>query len=108
MNSSDPIADAVRSAPLPPTPVTLADAVRRRLRRRAVRRRGLAAVLVAAMVAAVLLWRPWGAPPEVAVREIPADEIEVLFAPPPIDPLAILARQDRSTMLALSRLEEAK
>jgi len=112
MNSSDPVADALRSGPIPPTPANLAGEVRRRLRRRALRQRGLVAVLVAAVVAAVLLWRPWGgspvAPPDLAVVEIPAEEIEVLFAPPPIDPLAILTRQDRSTMLALSRLEEAK
>lgn len=118
--------DGVRSLPIPETPPALESRVRQRLQRRRVQRGALIAAPVLALVA-LLVWRPWAdaplvvqqpppqpsAPPAVPAtshpaREIQADELAVLFAPPPVESLSVLERQDRGFVAALNRLEDAK
>src|SRR5690606_36741178 len=84
----------LRSLPLPPTPAALEARVRGRVRRRRVRRTACVTTAVLLLAAGLLMWRPWRtdlphvpsgstsprpvaqAPP----REIPLEELEVLFA----------------------------
>ena len=119
------VRDGVRSLPIPETPPALESRVRRRLRRRRVQRGALVAAPALALVA-LFVWRPWveaplvvqqpppqpSAPVAPAVplpaREIPADELAVLFAPPPVESLSVLERQDRGFVAALNRLEDPK
>ena len=132
MNSSDfedepapdpRLRDGLRSLPMPETPPALESRVRRRLRRRRVQRGALVVAPVLALVVALFVWQPWTDAPVVqqqpqqppivqAVptppREIPTDELAVLFAPPPVDPLTILDRRNTGTVAALNRLEGVK
>jgi hypothetical protein len=133
MNSSDfdeprpdpRLRDGVRSLPIPETPPALESRVRRRLQRQRTQRGARVAAPVLALVVALFVWRPWvdapvvqnpqpqppSAPPAVQApssREIPADELAVLFAPPPVESLSVLDRQDRGFVAALNRLEDAK
>src|SRR5262245_19732072 len=99
----DPADDRLRAAllslPLPALPPTIERRVRHRLRRQQVRRTALAALAAAALLAGLFAWRPWT---EIAPRPAPLaqaaplqpEELEVLFAPPPVDPLTILASRD--------------
>ena len=116
MSSADPsddrIAAALRAVPLPAAPPHLDRRVRRVLRRRRARRAALAAAPVAALALALAVWRPWAPdarPPEpVAAREIPPEDLAVLFAPPPVDGLTVLAARNDVSVAALSRLEGVK
>lgn len=101
--------DGLRSLSIPETPPDLESCVRRLIRRRRVRR-VLTSGSVCALVIAALVWRPWGEVPvaPTPAREIPADQLAVLFAPPPVDRLAVLDGQSRRFVAALNRLEEVK
>ena len=134
MNSSDStddpvldplLLDGLRSLPIPETPPVLESRVRRRIRRQRIQRTVLVAGSVLALVGALLVWQPWNkapapmvqqpqpAPPvaQVAptpVREIPPDELDVLFAPPPVDSLTIVGGRNARWVAALNRLEDVK
>jgi hypothetical protein len=118
MNSFDPpddqIAAALRAVPVPATPPGLSRRVRRVIRRRRARRTALTAAPVAALALALVVWRPWASAPEerppepVAARDIPPEDLAVLFAPPPVDGLAVLARRNDASLAALDRLEGVK
>jgi hypothetical protein len=132
MNSSDPddsgnepapdpcLRAGVRSLPIPDTPSALESRVRQCIRHRRIQRGVLASGSVLALIIAVLLvWQPWGAEPTpvahkppapqpVPPREISPEQLDVLFAPPPVDRLSILDRQDRGFVTVLHRLEDRK
>jgi hypothetical protein len=119
MSSSEDCDDrlrrALQSLPLPEPPAALESRVQRRLRARRVRQAGTVAG-VAVLLLAVAFAGPWGAKGEPGVplpvaqapREILADDLEVLFAPPPVDSLAVLDRRDAVSVAALNRLEGVK
>jgi hypothetical protein len=112
MNSDDPaderIREALRSLPAPPS----ADVGRRVwgiVRRRRARRTALTAVPVVTLALALVVWRPWVGPPApVSGPEIPPEDLAVLFAPPPVDRLNVLAARDDVWVAALGRLEGVK
>lgn len=128
MNSSEPdpppptpddeLRRALQSLPIPETPSDLESRVHGRILRRRVRRTTLAAGAV--LLAGLLVWQPWadneppvvhqqpGPVPQTAPPQIPPDELDVLFAPPPVDSLAVLARRDEVSVGALNRLEGVK
>jgi hypothetical protein len=133
MNSSDSntdepapdsrLRDGLRSLPIPETPPALESRVRHRIRRRRVQRAALASgAATLTLVVALLLWQPWSDGPASVVQhpqpappvpsappsEIPADELAVLFAAPPVDSLTVLDRQDKGFVAALNRLEDVK
>jgi hypothetical protein len=133
MNSSDSntdepapdprLRDGLRSLPIPELPPALESRVRHRIRRRRIQRAVLASSVAAlGTVAALLIWQPWSdgpapvvqhpqpAPPvaHAQAREIPADELAVLFAAPPVDSLTVLDHQDKGFVAALNRLEDVK
>ena len=119
MSSSEDCDDRLRRAlqalPLPETPPLESRVNDRLWRRRRTQGAGAAAV-VAALLLAVFLAGPLGKKDEPVVslpvaqapREIPADDLEVLFAPPPVDALAVLDRRDAVSVAALNRLEGVK
>lgn len=124
-NAPDPrLRDRVRALPVPETPVGLESRVSGRIRRRRVRRAALASGAVGLLLlAAVLVWQPWAdtaapvvqqpqpVPPIVQAppsREIPVDDLAVLFAPPPVDSLAIVGGRNERWVATLNRLEDAK
>ena len=118
MNSLEPpddrIAAALRTVPTPAAPPGLERRAWQAIRRRRARRVALAAAPVAVLVLAVLLWRPWGTAPEVrspepvAAREIPPEDLAVLFAPPPVDGLTVLAHRNDASVAVLRRMEGVK
>lgn len=135
MNSSDSasdepapdpyLRDELRSLPIPGTPADLESRVRRRLRQRRVTRVALGSGAALALVVALFAWRPWAeveapvasqpqpAPPIAQVapapaREIPTDDLAVLFAPPPVDSLAIVGGRNEKWVATLNRLEDVK
>jgi hypothetical protein len=120
MNSVEPpdpadgrIGDALRSLPTPPAPPGLDRRVWRVVRRRRARRAILTAAPLVALALVLVVWRPWAGPvvprPEpVAVREIPQEDLAVLFAPPPVDGLTVLAARNDVSVAALGRLEGVK
>ena len=115
---SDPaderIVGALRSVAMPATPPDLDRRVQQVIRRRRARRAALAAAPVVALALALVVWRPWATapvarPPElVASREIPPEDLAVLFAPPPVDRLTVLAARNDVSVAALGRLEGVK
>lgn len=135
MNSSEPdfngepdprLQDRLRALPLPETPSGLESRVRGRIRRRRIQRGVLAGVAVIAPLVALFVWQPWAVAPvpivqqpqpqpapvaqvaAAAPREIPTDDLAILFAPPPVDSLTIVDRRNAGTVAALNRLEEPK
>ncbi len=120
MNSVDPpdpaderIGAAVRSLPTPAPPPDLERRVWGVVRRRRARRALLTAAPVVTLALVLVLWRPWAGPvvPQpapVAVREIPQEDLAVLFAPPPVDGLTVLAARNDVSVAALGRLEDVK
>src|SRR5262245_11825460 len=118
MNSVEPdderIGDALRAAPLPATPADLDRRVRSVIRRRRAQRMIAAVAPVVVLAVALIAWRPWagtpvGHPPEpMATREIPPEDLAVLFAPPPVDGLTVLAARNDVSVAALGRLEGVK
>jgi len=115
------LADRLRSLAMPATPPALEVGVRRRIRSRRTRRTVFASGSVLALAVAVSVWTPWREAPApvvrhtppaplapVPAREIPADELAVLFAPPPVDSLAILGGRNEQFVAALNRLEDVK
>ena len=111
------LADRLRSLPVPATPPALEAGVRRRIRRRRTRRAVLASGSALA-VAAAFVWQPWREAPvpvvrhtpvvPVPAREIPADDLAVLFAPPPVDSLEIVGGRNEKFVAALTRLGDTK
>lgn len=109
------IRDSVRRLAIPETPGNVASRVRGRLRRRRIVKAALALTPVVILAIGLLLWRPWVAnektppsPPEMAqgkAKPLEHDELLELFAAPPVDSFAILARCDQVSVAALSRLE---
>jgi hypothetical protein len=105
------IGDALRSLPTPAPPPDLDrrvwGVVRRRQAQRAIL---LAAPVILAFV--LVLWQPWAGPvvrPEpMTAREIPPEDLAVLFAPPPVDGLNVLAARNDVSVAALGRLEGVK
>ncbi len=129
MDSSDPddefdprLRDTLRSLPTPETPRALESRVRDRIRRRRVERVALLSGSALALIGAVFVWQPWRedsapvarhnppAPPVVPAqpREIPPDQLAVLFAPPPVDSLTIVGGRNEGWVAALERLEDMK
>ncbi len=122
LNSDPRLSASLRALPIPETPPDLESRVRRCIRRRRIERTLLASGSVLALVVAVLVWHPWGAAPVPVVqlpppappvaqappREIPPDELAVLFAPPPVDSLAIVGGRNEKFVAALNRLEDVK
>jgi hypothetical protein len=120
--------EGVRALPIPETPTGLELRVRSRIRRRRVQRAALASGAVGLLLlAAVLVWQPGSdtqppvvhqpqpapplaqAPPtRTQPREIPPDDLAVLFAPPPVDSLAIVGGRNERWVATLNRLEDAK
>jgi hypothetical protein len=108
------LAAALRAVPTPATPPGLNGRVRGVIRRRQARAKAAAVASMTALALVVILWRPWE--PRVSVlhmepivaREIPAEDLEVLFAPPPVDGLTILAARNDVSVAALGRLEGVK
>ena len=118
MSPDDPtderLAAALRAIPTPATPPGLDARVRAVIRRRRERAMSTAVGSVAAVAVVLALWRPWEPraylpmePPAVA-REIPQEDLAVLFAPPPVDGLTVLARRNDVSVAALGRLEGVK
>jgi hypothetical protein len=121
MSSSDDGGDerlrrALQSLPVPEPP-NLERRVYDRLWQRRRMQRGGATGVVAALLLAVVFAGPWGRRKDEPIvflpfthtpREIPADDLEVLFAPPPVDSLAVLDRRDAVSVAALTRLEGVK
>lgn len=136
MNSSDTdlgdepgpdprLGEWLRALPTPATPPSLESRVRTHIRRCRIARAVLASGSALALVVAVLAWqvclRPGEAPGPVVqhtppaipaaqppAREIPPDELAVLFAPPPVDSLAIVAGRNEGWVAALNRLGGVK
>src|SRR5262245_20365394 len=133
MNSSDSdepapdrrICETVRSLPNPEPPADLESRVRQRIRRRRIERAVLVSGAGLTLVGALLVWQPWSqipapvvqqpqpAPPVASAtptppREIPPDELAVLFAPPPVDSLTIVGGRNDGWVEALNRLEDKK
>jgi hypothetical protein len=128
MNSSDiptdddgpdpRLAGRLRSLTLPETPPSLESRVLLRIRRRHTRRVAWASGSVLALAVAVSVWHPWREALAPVVRhapidpvpppEIPSDELAVLFAPPPVDSLAIVGGRNERFVAALNRLEDVK
>jgi hypothetical protein len=125
MNSSDDterdatderLRRALRALPTPATPPGLQAHVQSRLRNRQVARGAAIAGIPAGVLMALFLWQPWRGEAVVPVpqpvaespREIPADDLAVLFAPPPVDSLDLLARRDAVSIAAISRMEGEK
>ena len=108
------LAAALRAVPTPPTPPGLDERVRGVIRRRRDRTTAAAVASMSALVVALILWQAWPtpqiAPPggQIVAREIPAEDLEVLFAPPPVDDLTVLARRNDVSVAALGRLEGVK
>ena len=111
---------SLHALPIPPTPPTIASRVHGRLKHRSRRRILLGGVGIGLLILPTL----WRVPedrsgtlisirPPARLAEDPAealrpDELTALFAPPPVDPLAILARQDALLTLNLSRPETTR
>lgn len=108
------LAAALRAIPTPTTPSGLDGRVRGVIRRRRSRATAAAVWSLMAVAVAVILWQPWATPQvspprgPVVVREIPAEDLEVLFAPPPVDGLTVLAARNDVSLAALGRLEGVK
>lgn len=108
------LAAALRLIPTPATPAGLDGRVREVIRRRRARTTAAAVGSLMAVAIVLLRWQPWE--PRVYVlpmgpvvaREIPAEDLEVLFAPPPVDGLTVLARRNDVSVAALGRLEGVK
>ena len=105
---------ALRAIPVPATPSNLNGRVREVIRRRRGRATAAAVGSLIAVASVLILWQPWEpqaelplAPPAV-VREIPQEDLAVLFAPPPVDGLTVLAARNDVSVAALGRLEGAK
>lgn len=111
------LSECLRSLPVPATPQTLESRVRTRIRRRRIARAALASGSALTVVVAILAWQAWFRPGEGPIvqhtplpvaqppsREIPSDELDVLFAPPPVDSLAIVGGRNESWVAALNRL----
>jgi hypothetical protein len=112
--ADEPIAAALRSVPMPAPPPGLDRRVRRIIGRRRAVRAVLAVAPVVVLAVALVVWRPWAVSPvtpvpqPVAAREIPAEDLAVLFAPPPVDGLTVLATRNDVSVAALGRLEGVK
>lgn len=106
------LAALLRADPLPEPPARLAADVRRRVRRHRRQRAG-AVVAAAVLVVGLVAWWEWprtAAPGPVAGRPVPpaADDladVALLFAPPPVDPLDQLARQQTGYVTAMQRMK---
>lgn len=117
-NRNERLSQALRLLPVPETPGSVEAHVWQRVRRRRRVQRMIGASTTAiALLVGMLIWRPWGQssapsqnrPNEIArTNDILPEELDVLFAPPPVDELAILARRDRVSVVALNRLENGK
>src|SRR5262245_31348558 len=87
---------ALRAIPTSATPSDLEGRVRKVLRRRRERATAMAVGAVGALALVVFLWQSRATPPvappggQMVAREIPAEDLEVLFAPPPVDGLTVL------------------
>jgi hypothetical protein len=113
--ADDGIREGLRALPLPATPAEVAGRVHGQLRRRRIVKSALAILPVILLVAGLLLWRPWTSIeqtpptlPEMAqgtAKPLDPDELLELFAAPPVDSLAILAKRDQVSVAALGRLE---
>ena len=108
------LAAALRAIPTPATPSGLDGKVRGVISDRRFRRTAPAVWSLMVLVLVLILWRPWStpqiAPPggQIVVREIPAEDLEVLFAPPPVDGLTILTARNDVSVAALGRMEGVK
>src|SRR5688500_11765954 len=111
MSPADPdderLATALRALPTPATPPNLGQRVQKVIRRRRARRVAAAAAPVGALALALVAWGPLApapvdpAPAPVVAREIPQEDLAVLFAPPPVDGLTVLAARDDVSVAAL-------
>jgi hypothetical protein len=118
MTPADPdderLTAALRALPTPATPPDLGRRVRTVIRRRRARRVAAAAAPVAALALVLVAWRPWAAATvdsaraPVLAHEIPQEDLAVLFAPPPVDELTVLATRDDVSVAAIGRLEGVK
>lgn len=118
MSPADPdderLAAALRAIPTPDTPSGLDGRVREVIHRRRAREMVVAVVSLMAVAIVVILMRPFATPPvappggQIVAREIPAEDLEVLFAPPPVDGLTVLAARNDVSLAALRRLEGVK
>jgi hypothetical protein len=97
----------VRRATLPPVPPHLGERVRRRVRQRQRQWRLAVGTTCAAAAAAValVLFRPSPADP-VALVDGLSEARALVAAPPPVDRLAVLARQQDAYLAALEQLQE--
>jgi hypothetical protein len=108
------LAAALRAIPVPATPAGLDGLVREAIRRRRARATAAAIWSLMAVAIVLILWQPrvtpkyTPTPGPVVVREIPAEDLEVLFAPPPVDRLTVLAARNDVSLAALGRLEGVK
>ena len=127
MNSSDNterdavderLSHALQSLPAPETPAGMEARVNERIWQRGRTQLAGAAAGVALLFLAVVFAGPWGRkdmpieplplPVAQTPREIPADDLAVLFAPPPVDSLDELARRDAVSIAALNRMGGVK
>lgn len=109
--SDEGIREELRRLSIPATPADVVSRVRSRVRRRRMQNAALAAVPIVLLALGLLVWRPWMTREPLpmakakAAEPLQIDELEVLFAAPPVDGFAILARRDHVSMSALQRLE---
>jgi hypothetical protein len=126
MNSSDHdpaderLRRALHSLAVPETPAGMESRVQSRLRNRRVQQAAGVTSIAAILLVGLFAWQPWGGEPvgpdpqqpqifaQAPPREIPADDLAVLFAPPPVDSLDVLARRDAVSIAAISRMEGVK
>lgn len=102
------LAAALKALPLPAAPGILQQRTRGRIRTKLVQRQavvGLRAAVVLLVVA--LLCQLWSntAIQVAPAKELSAAELDFLFAPPPIDPLIVLDRQQQVAYRTLQRWE---
>ena len=112
MNENDSVDDQLSKLlkQVPPPVPDLQRQIRRRITAKIFQRRVItAASAVVIVFALALAWQFWLAPPPVpAVAELSAAELNSLFAPPPVDPLLVLDRQQQVALHTLGRLENPR
>jgi|GEM_PF-4570981 len=113
MNQPDPfdvlLSELLKNAPSPIP--DLQQRTRRRIGTKVFQRRLMTIASAAVVLLAVaLVWQVWLGPsqPIHPQAELSAAELDSLFAPPPVDPLLVLDRQQQVALQTLGRLEAPK